>query len=234
MYELSAVDSLKEFQQRFRYMAEDQLPFATALTLTWTAQDVKSGQIDEMKRVFDSPTRFTLNSVFVRPATKQRQVSTVWLRDYIPKGTAAADYLAPHIFGGKRGAKRFEKALIRRNLLPQGMVAVPGQAARLNQSGNVSKGQITKMLSNIGGQHDSGQNTTSAKRSYWLRRDESGRPEAIWFRKSRAKAAPFMIFARSANYDVEYDFFGVGDRVAGQHYVENWLKAMDRAVSTSR
>ena len=45
-------------------------PFALAYALTKTAQDIKAAEIDVMKNVFDRPTRFTLNVLFLKPATK--------------------------------------------------------------------------------------------------------------------------------------------------------------------
>ena len=59
-----------------------QLPFATSLALTRTALMVKAAEVEEMKRVFDAPTRFTLNSLFVRPAKKSRLEAVVWVKDY--------------------------------------------------------------------------------------------------------------------------------------------------------
>lgn len=43
-----------------------------ATALTRTAQDVREAVRQELPRVFDRPTPYTLNSLFVRPATAQR------------------------------------------------------------------------------------------------------------------------------------------------------------------
>jgi hypothetical protein len=68
------VKRLLDAQQR-------QMPFAVALALTRTAQDVKRAEQAEMRGVFDRPTPFTLNSLFTKPATKQSLEARVWVKD---------------------------------------------------------------------------------------------------------------------------------------------------------
>src|ERR1035441_633525 len=74
-----------------------QLPFATAKALTRTAQLIKAAEVDEMRRVFDRPTPWTLNSVFITPATKDNLIARVWLKQDAAKGTPAAKYLLSEI-----------------------------------------------------------------------------------------------------------------------------------------
>ncbi|SER86124.1 hypothetical protein SAMN04244573_04468, partial [Azotobacter beijerinckii] len=51
---------------------ERQMPFATALALTRTAQLAKEAIEQDMRSVFDRPTRWTLNSLRLIPARKDR------------------------------------------------------------------------------------------------------------------------------------------------------------------
>lgn len=123
------------------------IPYATALALTRTAQAAKKAVEDELPRAFDRPTRWTMNSVFFKSAKKTRLEAKVWIKDETGKGIPATKYLGPQIFGGARHFKRFEKALQRVGILPPGMMAVPAAAAELDAYGNMSRGQIVKILS---------------------------------------------------------------------------------------
>ncbi|AXK40860.1 hypothetical protein DWG20_09340 [Crenobacter cavernae] len=124
-----------------------QLPFAMARALTLTAQDVKRAEIAEMQRAFDRPTKYTLNSLYVKPATKRDLRAWVWLKYDAGKGTPADKYLAAEIQGGGRKTKRFERALQQAGVMPRGMFAVPGSAAQKDAYGNMSRGQIVQILS---------------------------------------------------------------------------------------
>ena len=62
-------------------LAQRQVPFATALALTKTAKFVQQKIREEMPRVFDRPTRYTLNSTWVRAATKARLWAEVKIKD---------------------------------------------------------------------------------------------------------------------------------------------------------
>lgn len=132
-----------------RGVERTHIPFATALGLTRIAQDVKRAEQDALPRVFDRPTPYTMNSLFMRSATKREPAAEVWFKDRraTAKGTAAADYLSPNVYGGDRNRKRMEVALQRIGLLPAGMIAVPGKAAKLDAYGNMDRGEIVRVLS---------------------------------------------------------------------------------------
>lgn len=131
-----------------RGVEQDQIPYATALGLTRIAQDVKQAETDTLPRVFDRPTPYTMNSLFMTSATKKELKAEVWFKDRRAtfKGTPATEYLAPNVYGGDRNRKRMERALQRVGLLPAGMIAVPGAAAKLDAYGNMERGQIVQIL----------------------------------------------------------------------------------------
>lgn len=225
--------------------AKKQANFATAMALTWTAQDIKKAEIKHMNRVFDNPTRFTLNSLYVSPARKNKHSARVWIKDEAFKGTAAAKYLQSQLKGGRRRQKRHEVLLEQRGILPKGKVAVPGAGARLNKAGNISRGQITRMLSNVGAQFDQYQNTpnkatreargSSAKaKNFFVKRDDSGMPIAIYRRTGKRKAKPFLVFVSDTNYHKRLDFYGVAERTRNKRLLPNYKKAFKHAIRTAR
>lgn len=128
-----------------KWIAEDQVPFALAKTLTKTAQDVRAAEYKAMEDAFEGPTRWTLNSLYLRPAKKSNMEATVWLKD--TGDTSSKQYLATQIEGGKRKFKRFEKALFRAGILPRGFVVVPGSQYPKDGYGNVKGSFITQLLS---------------------------------------------------------------------------------------
>lgn len=126
-----------------------QIPFATAVALTRTAQRIKEAEVAALPRVFDRPTPYTMNSLYTKAATKRQLEAEVWFKDRraTSKGTPATAYLIPNVHGGDRSRKRMEVALQRVGLLPAGMIAVPGEGATLDAYGNMSRGQIVQILS---------------------------------------------------------------------------------------
>ncbi len=141
-----------------------------------TADDVAGVLRKDIPKVFDRPVPFTRNSIYKRPATKAKLSAMVWVKDDgATKGTPAAKYLAPQIYGGQRNLKRFEKALQAVGVLPPGMIAVPGKAAEKDAYGNMSKGQIVKILSYLQAFSQSGYraNITDKRRERMARGNEA-------------------------------------------------------------
>lgn len=123
-----------------------QLPYATSVALNRTAEAVRQALFQKTLQVFDRPTPYTLNALRVARATKGNLVATIAYRDGAGKGTSADRYLTPQVLGGGRRFKRSERALQRAGL-PAGMFTVPGGAAELDAYGNMSRGQIVRLLS---------------------------------------------------------------------------------------
>src|SRR5690606_984943 len=97
-----------------------QLPFAHSLIANRLAQQVKKNELDVVRARFDRPTRWTLNSLQLKPGNKNKPQARVWFRSFAPKGTAPDKYLQPQAFGGARGPKRMEKAMLAMGYLKPG------------------------------------------------------------------------------------------------------------------
>ncbi len=253
---------LRERLQTLDRLEREQLPFAAALALTRTAQEVQKGVRDEMEAVFDRPTRATLNSLFIQPATKDKMEARVWIKDgrsingagnlggqegQWGKGRAASTWLTPQIYGGGRSDKGFEKMLRRRGVLGSGQYVVPGDKLDLDQYGNVGKGRLTKMLSGaqLFTQEGYNANATDSRRSmrkgnrrYFMIRKGS-RPIGIaerlgYGRGSRNNIRIVLAFVRSPSYSKRLDFFGVAERIAEDQLPIQFELAIARALGTRR
>lgn len=248
MIVVSVSPGLERLIPKIRWWQREQLPFATALALTRTAQAVKTAEVAEMQRVFDRPKPYTLNSLYVRPATKVRLQATVKLKDDAAGGTPAAKYLGAEIAGGTRLQKRFERALILRGLMPANSYAVPGRGVRLDQYGNISAGTILQILSALGaGELTAGYMANRTERSarrlgrrrrdFFVGRPGGGRlPLGVWERiksGSVTRVVPVLIFVRGPHYRARFGFEAVAQRTIDEQFPVQFARAWEQALATA-
>jgi hypothetical protein len=139
----AALGSLQGFSGR-------RLQSAVATALTRTGVQIKQAQQSEMRDVFDRPTPDTIGSVYSTTADIGRMFVDVGIKGQAAQGDRGADrWLQWQIKGGQRSLKGFEVLLVRYGLMESDQRAVPGKAARLDGYGNVAKGQITQILSQL-------------------------------------------------------------------------------------
>lgn len=155
-----------------------QMPYATAMALTRVGKEVQARTVDAMRSRLDRPTPFALNSIFVTPAKKGAPETTIGLKDSnYNKVSQTSATIFGHLFsGGQRRYKRIEGALRRKGLLSGDMIAVPGSGATLDGYGNLTSGQIVRLMSVIGlfGEQGYSANATPAKLKRMARRSKSG------------------------------------------------------------
>src|SRR5690554_748722 len=169
---------LKDVDRVLVFMAavKNQIPFTLATALTRTAQNAKRSIEAEIPRAFDTPTRWTLNSLRLEPARKTKLQAVVAVKDKVSRGNPALFWLAPEVDGGGRGDKRAEMALKTAGLLPNGLQAVPGRGAKLNRFGNMTKGAISKAV--IGAQASEDKQAQEGRTKYFVMR-KAGKPIGI-------------------------------------------------------
>lgn len=218
-----------------------QIDFAGIVALTRTAVEIKAAEQEEMRGVFDRPTPFTLNAIYVRGATKSNPEAAVGIKDdatvlarasITPNRTLSAE-----IEGGGRHLKRFERLMQLSGFMPTGWYAVPGQFAKLDAYGNISRGQLIQILSQLRVNPTAGfdrdiaigrDKASQAKRRRAFARAggqffslPTGRgklPPGIYQRRSsalgHAAPRPVIVFVRSVSYRRRFDFHGVAARTA--------------------
>ena len=162
---------IKPVLDQLNFLRKDQIPFATAYALTKTAQAAQKDLEAEIRKVFDAPTPYTQRAIFVKPAQKHRLVAQVKLKDQSFKGIPAVRYLIHHVKGTQRQHKGFEQQLIRNGLMPANMYAIPTKSAPLDRFGNVPRGIINRILSQLQAQRDTTANESAeSKRRYMARK----------------------------------------------------------------
>lgn len=221
--------------------------FAAAVALTGTAQDIKAEEVKVMSQVFDRPTRYTLNSLYIKTATKESLEARVWVKDT----DKPAHYLLPEIEGGTRYQKRYEALLRIRGILAADERTVPGAGAKLDAYGNMSRGQIVQIISQLGAFNLAGasQNATSSRRSrakravvgYFVARkgeEKSGRVQhlasGIYLRKGLATVLPVLLFVKHVRYKERFRFFDVAQRIVQERFPERFEQAYAMAQKTAR
>jgi len=239
MIELAVHQNLDVVRREIADFSDRQVPFAMRLALNRTAVDGKDRVRAEMERVFDRPTRFTLNSLFVRFAGRSTMEASVNIKDFAPKGTPAFKYLTNQIGGGSRRPKRFERALQAAGHLPRGMLAVPGQRAKLDAHGNMNRGQITKILSYLRASPDPMQNRGSGAGKRTRRGDRyfvgqiNGGPDGVW-QIQEDHVLPILLFVRSARYRPRLRFKDLVHETVADTFPGHFRDALHKAHATAR
>lgn len=227
-----------------------KVPWVTARTLTLTAKDVQRELKAEMSRAFDRPTPYTLNSTFMKAATKTRLEARVWLKDNpFGKGTPADRYLAPQVYGGQRRHKGMERALIAAGVMRPGQYAVPAAGAQLDAYGNVKRSQIVQILSQLKVQQRAGyesraSGSTASRRAvrrqgvtyFAISTATRGLQPGIYLKRRFAMGSairPVFVFVGAPQYSKRLRFFEVGEAVAREqqprHFASEWAKASAEA-----
>lgn len=230
--------------------ARKQVPFATALALTKTAQAAQGAVRQEMTRVFDRPTPWILNSTYVKPATKANLEAHVYLKDDAAKGLSAAKTVLPQIAGGERSWKRFEASLQRIGMLGRNEIAVPGSAATLDSYGNMSRAQIVQILSYFAAFGEQGYkaNMTTARKAklakgsrsrygvrYYLKRDGRGRGIYMATQLGFGSATkPVLMFVRKPAYRPRLQMQRVVTGVFEQQFRSHFAEAFETAMRSAR
>lgn len=238
--------NIAEVRAQLAQFSDRRFNAAMATALTRTAVQVRDAVQAEMPRVLDRPTPYTTRQLRYVPAKADRLAAavgfnvvnvtdergaTIAFRDLGPGETPAGKYLQPNIEGGARRLKRLEVALRALGALPDGWLAVPGQGAALDAYGNVSRGQVVQVLSQLRVQLVAGTNRSmsgDARKQIAAQRRAGGRYYVVPPGKGKVQPGiyqrefvgrnitPVFIFVRGANYKRRFDFDGVSQRLAEQ------------------
>lgn len=234
--------------------AAKQVRFAAMTAINNVAYKSSEAAKDEMRRVFDRPTKWVLGGVRYKKATRDKLHATIDLDFWGNKqGVAVEQVLSAQIFGGGRNRKRHEVALERAGILPSGMRIVPGDAALLDGNGNMQAGQINQILSWFRSFGEQGYKANmSDRRRVSLERGKNGKIGAAYFvlKRRRGKlppgiyqrfrfafgyaVKPVMIFVSRAMYRKRFDFYGVAQRVVDRNLQPEFNKALESAFRSAK
>ncbi|MDP4300360.1 hypothetical protein [Leptothrix discophora] len=283
------VKGLDEVRAALKDLSQRRIHNAVATGLTRTALQARDAVRDELRSRLDRPTPYALNGLYVITATgdaakagmgsqpvpgssyatrivRSRHLEAeVGIKDDLATtggGTPAERFLRPNIDGGARRIKRVERALQLSGLMPAGWQTTAGTDARLDAYGNVSRGQIVQVLSQlrvtltagytrnmalpdrtakgriIDGRY-SGQVRAAVKRAggrYFVVPPGQRMPPGVYMREHHASGRPLQVlrFVKSTSYRPIVDFNGVVLRVADQHLRANVQTALADQLANLR
>jgi hypothetical protein len=222
-----------------------QVPFAIKNTLNKLAESTKQDAVAEMRRNFDSPTPFTLNSLFIKYATKQKLAARVFVKDReLFKSKPFNEHLAHQFSGGVRIKKRLEFWFMRAGFISAGEFLVPGAGALLDSYGNMSRGQIQKVLSQLRTGPDASAYQTKSKRSrskridvgyFWSRGGKLKR--GVWARYKLgfgSAVKPVLLVVNRVSYRQRIDLQRIAQVRVDRDFNRLFAVEMQKAIATAR
>ncbi len=126
-----------------------QANFAASKALNTTAFAINTRLKADMSSTFaGGATAYSLRAFKVDKSTKVNLEAAVTLRTDNQAAALPYSKALGHLFtGGQRNYKKIEGALRARKLLPSGLSIAPGDGMRLDQYGNMNRGQLTELMS---------------------------------------------------------------------------------------
>lgn len=236
------------FDQAIKLLSQNlrkQVPYATAQTLNKMAEYVKRATVSEMKQKFDRPTSFTLDSLYIEIATKQKLTARVYVKDRdLVKSKALSKSIGHQFSGGQRIRKRLEFWFTRAGYISSNEYLVPASGAILDDYGNMSRGQITKVLSQLQAGSDATSYRSSSARSrakravtgyFWSRGGKLKR--GVWQRFGFAAGSavkPVLLVSKAPIYKQRIDMDRLAKQVISRDFDAEFKKQFDEAVRTAR
>lgn len=219
------------------------VPYAAATALTRTAKHAATVELPaEMRSVFTSPTAYTLNSLRIEPASKDKLSARVMVKNQAG-GVAPENFLQPEVEGGARKHKRAEAAMRYAGVLRAGQFAMPGKGIDLDANGNVKGADVRTILTALKSIR-AVSSTRDRKTGKGLRKGRKlandlfvGKPkggarmDGIWRREGHRLRALFVFTDKAPTYSKRLDFSGVVQRVALDRFRPEFEKAMQAMVA---
>lgn len=206
MLTLSVKSDVRALSKKLDALARKQLPFATAQALNATAEQVRDAQRENMRKVLDRPTPFTLNSVAIKRASKSNPVALVYVK------SIAVAYLLPYEIGGKN--KLNSRALIK----PVGQ--------KVNQYGNLPRTTLARLKGKPNVFIGKVQTKDGVVDGVWQRGKKT--------RGKSSGLKLLMRFEDAHDVRQHLDYRGVGKRVAAAVFPRALDAAVAKAIATAR
>lgn len=229
-----------------------QVAFATSKAINATAKLVQDEEQKAISSKFDRPKMQTVKATRIVYSNKTNLRAIVSLKDRAG-GIPAAEYLHPNIGSSgtqPRNYKRSEFMLRRQGILPDGLFTVPGKGARLDQYGNMSRGQIVQILSYFQSfgktaLNSKRMNMTAAGREKAVRQQrqyfvipvadrKSKLYPGIWQETPGRGITPVLMFVSRPMYKAIYDFAGLGEKVVRSRFRSEFDAALADALRTAK
>mgnify|MGYP003599001824 CR=1 FL=1 len=209
------------------------IPYAASIAMTRSAQAAQKEVRAEMLRVFDRPTPYTLNSMYIEPASITKLEARIAVKNQPGSGVRPENFLYPEVDGGGRKAKGFESAMRGAGFLKPGMFIMPGKETKLDQYGNVSGSNIRSVMALLA--NTRGTSGKKLRNSLFVGKPAGGtRPDGIWRREGKRLRPLFIFTSRAPHYAARLDFTGVVQSVVLKRFSDEFYKSVTTILSKAR
>lgn len=217
------------------------IPYAAAAAITRVANiAAKTDLPAAMATSFDRPTRWTLNSLRIEPANKNKLSARIHVKNQPGSGTPQENYLLPGVEGGPRREKGLEKSLRYSGILPPGQRLMPGSQIQLDAFGNIPQPLVKKisLWAKTGAPAKKAANRKAKTKAtnplgYFL----FGKPSGISgiAQRSGPIVMPLVIFTKTQpTYRPRLDFTGIAEKTALTHFGPEFARAAADILSRPR
>ena len=249
------VDADNVLTRQFTQLERENLAFAVMQATNATAFGIREAWATAAPRVFDRPTPLTVKAAQYEKATKARPFAVVKLRDEATKGTPPARYLLAQVQGGVRAKTGLELLLQAKGVMPPGMFAVPGKGAQLDAFGNMKRGQVRQVLSQLQAGREAGYTSNESEASRDRRRKRNAKRgvrggEYFAVPRQRGRLGPGVYeriqtgfgsavraiyrFVRGVSYRPRYDIFGLAQRQWNKLMPFHFEREIAKALESSK
>ncbi|UCV29382.1 hypothetical protein [Ferribacterium limneticum] len=228
---------------------EKQSRFGIARAITKTAKATEDALKREMRSKTDRPTPYFLRSTFVQPATRDKLRARVGIKDqaFSKNRLSSAQMFGHHFEGGGRATKVLEQYLRRAGLLGFGEFVAPGAGARLDAYGNMSRGQVQQILSQLrigpdraafkSNSRRSKRNAQRAGRIFWARgnaRDGHLKRGAYIDMGPPVGLRPLLVVIRSPSYKRRFDLPQLAATTIAKTWKDNLNASLIEAFNSAK
>jgi hypothetical protein len=190
---------------------------------------------EDMKRVFDRPSRYVLNGMRIIRVPKDGGADAAILTWKDPEigDIATGKIVRAQVEGGQRRAKRFEAFLAKVLGLPANLQVVPARGQRLDANGNLT-GKATRKI--IDGLKAAAEKRDHEGLRYILIRTQQrrGLRPGIYTRSARGKIKVLALFIAPPAYRARFAPADVARRVVVQQSGAVWVQALTRTLPDRR
>jgi hypothetical protein len=220
---ISVKVDLSGLERMLQRLEKKQVPYATALALTRTAQDAATALNAELPQYISKPTSFTQKAFTQRKAEKHDLRAVVFAKG------VQAKYLRYQVLGGDRAPNK------KAQRLPSNI--------NLNAFGNIPRGEITRLiaLAKAGGRltkYKGKKLGISSKLDLFYGDPGHGKPPGIYKRVVQGGQhilVPLIVFTQqSVHYKPRFPMRAIVQRVVNQRFRAHFAIAMREAKATAR
>ncbi len=259
---INITHDLGKIPQMLDPLVQSQLPFAISVALNRTVNDSIGNVRMAMVKAFGTPRPYTLNSMYMKRATKNHQLAGLYFKDSKGNQTPAISYLTRQIVGDSRPHKPNENIMKDLKGKPIGFGVTGGafKSSGLDKYGNIPYGVYTRALRALQKKDDDKAEaqkfnlTKFVKEKFFGYKPRKARKKlneyfiipaganshlsaGLWQRKGRTLSQILSLQEKRPNYKAILDFDGEtynkAEAIFGRHFAVTLTEVIQKKLTES-